>query len=75
MVLSLLIERTHRMLAFPFGIVCGLTYGAYYGMASGVYASIVPGGQEAEYTAVGAYVVLFACCWDIAGWLSVRYCC
>ena len=46
------------MYAYPFGVLAGCIFGAHYGLRSGVYASIIPGGQEALYTAVGMYVVL-----------------
>ena len=46
-----------RVIAYPFGVLAGFTFGAYFGLQSGVYATIMPGGQEAEYTAVGMYVI------------------
>ena len=44
------------MYAYPFGVLAGCIFGAHYGLRSGVYASIIPGGQEALYTAVGMCV-------------------
>ena len=40
------------------GVLMGFTFGAHYGLKSGVYATIIPGGQEALYTAVGMCVGL-----------------
>ena len=45
-----------RVVAYPYCIIVGFIFGSYYGLQSGVYASIIPGGQEAEYTAVGMCV-------------------
>ena len=46
-----------RIFSYPYGVLAGLAFGAYLGLQSGVYATIMPGGQEAEYTAVGMYVI------------------
>ena len=53
------VVNTHlcRVIAYPFGATVGFTFGAYYGLRAGVYATIMPGGQEAEYTALGMYVI------------------
>ena len=45
-----------RVVAYPYGVMIGFIFGSYYGIQSGVYAAIIPGGQEAEYTAVAMCV-------------------
>ena len=47
-----------RLAVYPVGVLMGFTFGAHYGLKSGVYATIIPGGQEALYTAVGMCVGL-----------------
>ena len=51
-----LLTRMCRVVAYPFGVLIGFLFGLYFALTSGVYASIIPGGQEAEYTAVGMCV-------------------
>ena len=51
-----LLTRMCRVVAYPFGILIGFLFGLYFALMSGVYASIIPGGQEAEYTAVAMCV-------------------
>jgi len=56
LVVSLAIWQPQQKLwTFPLMVMFGLTFGAYYTMRSGVYATIIPGGEEALYTAVGLW--------------------
>merc|ERR1719305_1240976 len=48
-------QPQHRLAVYPVGVLMGFTFGAHYGPKSGVYATIIPGGQEALYTAVGMW--------------------
>ena len=62
-----------RIYAYPFGILAGLIFGSYYGLQSGAYATIIPGGQEALYTAVVMCVMSVGRCYTMC--LCIHFAC